>query len=490
MKIFAGGIATETNTFSPDLTGIEDFTVQRGKESRAGSAGVLNLSDLWGKPAAARGDEFCCSLMAWAQPSGTTVRSAYESLRDELLSDLQAALPVDIVLLMLHGAMVAQGYDSCEEDIIRRVRNIVGPSAIIGVELDLHCHLNESVIAAADIVLTYKEYPHTDINDRAQDVFNLAIKAKGGGVQPIMSLFDCQMIGLYPTTRQPMRAFVDAMSEAEKRPGVLSVSFGHGFHFADVPHVGAKMLVVTDNNPTLGREIAKEFGRRVYCLRREIGVDSISVPMELALSRAWESNKRPVVIADMSDNAGGGAPGDSTFALRWLLEHGVRDAAIAILHDPEVVRMARKAGVGSSLAVRLGGKTSPFSGDPVDVEVKVIANVDNYMHVFPQQSGASPVFPVGNVTALRAGGIDIVVSSGRCQCFGPAIFSDLKIDPKAKRILVVKSMQHFYGAFAPIAAEIVYMLAPGATAPDPKLTRYMRLDTTRLYPWSEDPLVS
>lgn len=207
MKIFAAGIATETNTFSAVLTSLEDFQIQRGKDVVAGRIDYpsLDLSATWGEQARARGDEFVFSLNAWAQPSGITLKSVYESLRDEMLNDLRSALPVDIVLLNLHGAMVAQGYDDCEEDMIRRVRDIVGAKAVIGVELDLHCHLSASTIAPADIVITYKEYPHVDINDRAKEVFDLAVETKLGNVRPTTVLFDCQMIGQYPTTRQPLR---------------------------------------------------------------------------------------------------------------------------------------------------------------------------------------------------------------------------------------------------------------------------------------------
>src|SRR5580698_6588421 len=186
MKIFAAGVATETNTFSPLPTGRDDFVVQRGKDVRAAKThdANLDLPEIWGTLARGRGAEFVFSLMAFAQPSGITVRSAYEALRDEMLSDLKAAMPVDVVLLMLHGAMVAQGYDDCEEDIIRCVREIVGPQAVIGVELDLHCHLTESMIGPADVVITYKEYPHDDVNDRARELFDLAVATKMGRIRP------------------------------------------------------------------------------------------------------------------------------------------------------------------------------------------------------------------------------------------------------------------------------------------------------------------
>lgn len=490
MRIFAAGIATETNTFSPVPTGLEDFSVQRGKDVLAGRIDhpSLDLSVIWGELASARGDEFIFSLNAWAQPSGVTLRTTYESLREELLSDLRAAMPVDIVLLNLHGAMIAQGYDDCEEDIICRARNIVGARAVIGVELDLHCHLSAATIASADIVVLYKEYPHVDTNDRAKELFDLAVGAKLGNIRPTTALFDCRMVGLYPTTREPMRGFVDSMIAAERRNGVLSISFGHGFQFADVPHVGAKMLVVTDNDRALAEQVACELGLQVYRLRREISFESLSLPLDRALSMALASKKTPVVVADQSDNVGGGAPGDATFALRWLLERDVRDAAIAIFHDPEVVKVAKKAGKGAKLAIRLGGKTEQASGDPLDIEVTVLSLLDDYMHEFPQQSGQPALFSVGDVVALDCRGIDIVVGSRRCQCFAPSIFTDLGIDPTRKRLLIPKSVQHFYGAFAPLAGEVIYMAGPGAVPPDPRNIRYRQFDPSRVYPWAEDPL--
>jgi len=166
----------------------------------------------------------------------------------------------------------------------------------------------------------------------------------------------------------------------------------------------------------------------------------------------------------------------------------VASAAIAILHDPEVVKIAKKAGVGATLPVRLGGKSGPASGDPVDLEVTVECLREDYQHGFPQQTGDPLLYNVGDVAGLRCGGIDIVVGSHRCQCFAPSIFTDLDIDVGAKRLLVVKSIQHFHGAFAALAAEIIYMAGPGGSSPDPRFIAYQRVDTQGLYPWAADPL--
>jgi microcystin degradation protein MlrC len=162
--------------------------------------------------------------------------------------------------------------------------------------------------------------------------------------------------------------------------------------------------------------------------------------------------------------------------------------ALAILYDPEVVRIAKKAGIGATLRVRVGGKLGRSSGAPLDIEVSVLALRDDYSHAFPQE-GADPwLFPAGDVAALRCGGIDLVVSSQRCQCFTPSIFTDLGIEPEEKQALIVKSVQHFYGAFAPIAGEVIYMAGAGAVPPDPRMVAYRRLDTASLYPWMDDPL--
>jgi microcystin degradation protein MlrC len=490
MKIFAAGIAQETNTFSPKLTAYEDYAIQRGSDAREGRVEHpgQDLTRLWGDTAVTLGHEFTFSLMAWASPGGTTLRSAYERLRDEILDDLEAAMPVDIVLLNLHGAMIAQDYDDCELDLIQMVRAIIGPLAKIGVELDLHCHLSEDKIAAADVVVTYKEYPHTDIKDRAAEVLDLTISARVGTTTPVMALFDCRMAGFYPVTASPMREFVDALYEAESRPGILSVSFGHGFPFGDVPTLGAKMLIVTDGNRALAEEVAKEFGLQVHRIRREIGFDAVSLPLDVALSRAVAGSRRPVVVADQSDNSGGGAPGDSTFALRWVLDHGVEQVASAIYYDPEVVSMCRKAGAGAEIDVRLGGKVGAFSGMPIDLKVSVLGVRKDYQHVFPQTNSEALTYPAGDVVALRYGTIDLIVSSEPIQCMSPSIFEEFGIDLAQKSLILVKSFQHFYGAFAPIAGEIIYMSAPGAVPPDPKLIPYKRFVPNDFYPWSSAEL--
>ncbi len=485
MRVFAGGIVTETNTFSPMPTGLADFEVIRAADldengEMAGFGGPFNV---FRQRSQERGWEYIFSLNAYAQPAGTTVRAVYESLRDELLAELEAALPVDIVMLPLHGAMVAQGYDDCETDIVSRAREIVGADVKIGVELDLHCDVTQELIDKADAVVIYKEYPHTDINERAEELFSIIAAAADGEVKPTMALYDCRMIGLFLTPVEPMRSFVDAMIAGEDAPGVLSLSLAHCFPWADVPTCGAQMLTVTDGDQALAEQLAKDFGERFFSLRHALDPKSLS--LDDALDKALAAESGPVVVADQADNAGGGAPSDSTFVLRALLERGVRDAAIGMIWDPIAVKVAMSAGEGAMLDLRLGGKMGQMSGDPLDLRVTVTGIIPEMHQYWPQDDGELAI-GCGDSVALHCQGIDIIVNRDRTQVLSPTVFSNFGIDPAAKRLLVVKSTQHFYAGFATIAAEIIYMAGPGAIPPRFTEIPYQRVDL-RKYPWLDDP---
>ncbi len=485
MRVFAGGIETETNTFSPMPTGLADFEVVRaaelnGADDLGGFGGPFNI---FRRRCQERGWDYIFSLYAFAQPAGTTVRAVYERLRDELLAALRAAMPVDIVLLPLHGAMVAQGYDDCETDIVSRVREIVGPDAKIGVELDLHCDLTQETIDAVDAVVIFKEYPHIDINERAEELFSIIADAAEAKTKPTMALYDPRMIGMYLTPFQPMRGFVDEMIAREKEPAVLSLSLAHCFPWADVPTCGARMLAITDDDPALAARLAHEFGQKLFALRHRL--DLPSLPLDQALDKALQRESGLVVVADQSDNPGGGAPSDSTFALRALLERAVTDAALGMIWDPVAVQVAMSAGEGAALDLRLGGKMGPMSGDPLDLRVTVTGLIPDLKQQWTQSEG--PVaMDCGDSAALHCQGIDIIVNSRRGQVFSPVVFSNFGIDPRSKRLLVVKSTQHFYAGFAPIADEIIYMAGPGAIPPIFTQIPYQRADL-RKYPWIDDP---
>ncbi len=480
MKIFIAGLQTESNTFSPiptSLSGFRDtYLVRDGNHGDPpGYFGMPNV--VFRRMAVERGWEVAESLCAAAQPAGPTVRTAYESLRDEILADLRRAMPVDIVLLNLHGAMVADGYDDCEGDILAAVRAIVGPRVPVGAELDLHCHVSERMVASATALVLFKEYPHIDPALRAAELFTLMADTAAGRIRPHTAVFDCRMMGIFATSPQPMRGFVDRMSALEGRDGVLSISLAHGFPWGDVPDAGTKILVITDDRPEKGRALAEQLGREFFALRDR--VIQIHAGLHEAIDRALARDRGPVVIADTSDNPGGGAPGDSTTLLRALIERGVASAAFGWLWDPVAVRIAFDAGEGAELDMRLGGKMGPMSDDPIDLRVRVARLERNLTQLF-----GGTLDSLGDAARVSCNGVDIVLSSLRTQVFGIEPFVRLGVDPTRRRILVVKSTQHFYAAYAPIAREVFYVAAPGTTGPGYERVPFRRIKRPK---WPLDP---
>jgi microcystin degradation protein MlrC len=461
MKVFIAALAHETNSFSPIPTSLDSFRenilFRPGNDPGCNPEGAFVGYADFVRIARERGHAAVLGIAAWAQPSGPTVKADYETLRDEILADLGRALPVDAVLLMLHGSQMAVGYDDCEGDLLSRVRDLVGERVAIGVELDLHCNITETMMRAATAIVACKEYPHTDFPERARELYDIIERTVQGRIAPKMRRRRVPMLSKFHTTRDPMRSFLARVKAMEGRNGVLSISLCHGFLWSDMPDAGASVILVTEGDreehDTLLDALAEEF----FSLRNEVYGRYLSIPV--ALDRALAQPKGPVIIADVSDNPGGGAPGDSTFLLQALLERGVRDAAVAMIWDPMAVEVAMRAGAGAQIPMRIGGKSGRCSGPPLDVDAEVRAVAAN-----PTQQGLEPHRreALGAAAAIRVDGVDVVLNSRRQQSFSPDCFTELGIDPSRKRILVVKSAQHFHRFFAPVASTILYCDAPGA----------------------------
>ncbi|QIG48906.1 M81 family metallopeptidase [Nordella sp. HKS 07] len=465
MKIFIAALITETNTFSPLPTGAASFyaadTYRRRDASLDDTAAETICQKTWRRLAERDGHEIVESVTAIAQPAGTTIRPLYEELRDTILDDLRKAGPVDIVLLLMHGAMVADGYDDCEGDTAEKVRAIVGPDVPVGMELDLHCHLTDRMIDNCSVIIAFKEYPHTDMEPRAAELYDLCLKARRGEIRPVMALHDCRMINMWRTPVEPMRGFVQRMRALEGRDGILSVTFGHGFPWGDVEDVGARMLVVADGDRDKARHVAEELSREVWDMRHATGTRHDTV--DEALDHALKARNGPVVLADVADNAGGGAPGDSTFILRRIIDRRIGNVVSGCYWDPQAVALCEEAGEGASFDLRIGGKCGKASGDPVDLRITVKRLLPEVL-----QSGLSEDWaPLGRgVWVQAADDVDLVLVTLRSQTFAPDAYSAFGIDVSRKAIVVVKSTQHFYAGFAPIASEIRYVTTPGAIPPD------------------------
>jgi len=483
MRVFVAGIGTEVNTFSPVFIGLDNFkrTLYALPGQHDDRPTLVTSPLIHARKHAAAGEfELIEGTVTWTDPGGLINGQAYETIRDEILGQLRAALPVDGVALCLHGAMVAQGYDDPEGDLIARIRQIAGPRCIIAAGLDPHSHLTRKRVENSNILVAFKEFPHTDFVERGAEVVDLMARTMRGEINPVMSVFDCRMIDVFPTSRQPARGFVDRMFEIEKSdPKVLSLTLIHGFLAGDVPELGTKMLVITDNDRAYGDTLAEQLGREVFAMRGESMPEQLSP--EAALARARAAGRGPVVIADMWDNPGGGVAGDSTVILRELVKAGIRNAAIATIWDPVAVTHCFVAGEGAMVPLRFGGKSAPNCGDPYDAMVTVKRLVRDAHQSF----GTMPV-AMGDSAVIEVDGVEVILNSERSQAFERTVFSAMGIDPMRKDILVVKSTNHFYADFSKFASDVIYCEAGRPYPNRAQLTPYKKAPRN-IWPIVENP---
>jgi microcystin degradation protein MlrC len=360
------------------------------------------------------------------------------------------------------------------------VREIVGPDVLVCAELDPHSHLTAKRVAAADFFVAFKEFPHTDFVERAEDLWRIAADKLIGKVDPVMRVFDCRMIDVFPTSKEPMRSFVDRLYALEKSdPEILSLSVIHGFMAGDVPEMGTKVIAVTDGNPEKAERLAEELGRELFSMRGTFRVPELDE--KEAVDKALANPKGPVVITDMWDNPGGGTAGDATVILQELIDRKATNVAVGTIWDPIAVQICMAAGEGGEIMLRFGAKSAPDTGNPIDKFVRIKKLVPNA----EQRFGAS-FAPIGDSALIEFEGIEVILNSTRAQSFDKSLFEIMGVEPTEKHILLIKSTNHFYDSFVKIASEIIYCAA-GKPYPNTPATTPYRKVRKDIWPRMADP---
>jgi microcystin degradation protein MlrC len=393
-------------------------------------------------------------------------------VKDRLLADLRAAGPLDGVVLDLHGAMVPEGLDDGEGDLLAAVRRAAGPALPVAVTLDFHANVTPGMVRHATLLHGYKTYPHIDMAERGREAAERLIDVVQGRLRPTVALRQPALlppIASQLTARGPMRRLYDLADELERRPRVVSISVFAGFPLADIHDAGLSVYVVTDGDQALADACADRLVATAWEHRREFIHHARPVPEAVAAALAQSRHGRPVVLADIADNTGGGAAGDTTEILRELLRVGARGTTVACLWDPDSVRACLQAGVGATVTLPVGGKVDPRHGAPLTVTGRVRTLSDGrFIHKGPMFRGVEG--RLGPTAVLDVEDVKIIVISLRWQTLDPEIIRCVGIDPAGERILAVKSTIHYRAAFEPLAHAIIEADAPGLSSSN--LTRF------------------
>jgi microcystin degradation protein MlrC len=494
LRILTGGIAQETNTFQWQPTTLEDFDrgargIRRGEE-------ILDLEGtgtIYGGiiDAAKRLDvELIPTTYGAVMPGGRVSRHAFETLRDEILEGLRQAMPVDGVLLGIHGAMALEHNDDGEGPLITAVREIVGPDVPIVAPLDLHTNLSDEMLAEADAFVGYKEYPHVDTPETGARALEILVATIKGEIKPAMASRRVPLIApnqsMVTTWQSPLKKAIDRAREIEREPGVVAATVLGGFSFSDTPFTGIATIVVTDGDQALAQRYADELAQICWDLREDFTIHP--TPVKDAIAEALNGEPGSVyVLADISDSGASGTAGDGTAILKGLLEANARSAAVAQIMDREAVDACIAAGVGSTVTLTVGGKHDDKHGEPVEVTGKVrLIHEGSFVMAGPM--GRGTVASRGKTVVLEIGGrggIELQLTEIRGHPNDLNFFRAFGIEPTQRRILVLKSAAHFRAAFEPIATKVIEVEAPGISSPDLHSFDYQRLRRP-IYPLDTD----
>jgi microcystin degradation protein MlrC len=474
MRIASGGVQHETNTFATVPTTLVDFARDSGcgDEFRGGktlfdvyrNTGTIHGGYITGAEQA--GFELIPLLNVFAQPAGRVEDRAFDYLLTQFLERLKSVLPVDGVLLDLHGAMVTESHEDAEGAFIDAVRALVGPEIPIVVTLDLHANITQHMADVASCIIGFDTYPHVDMFERGVEAAQLIARIVRGEVRPTMAFRQLPLMTLPPmqcTLREPMASLMARVFALETEPGMLTATVAMGFPFADIRDVGVSVLVTTNNDQALAEQQADRLAGWLWEMREALQPQLTSVDEVIRFAR--ENQDGLVIYADGSDNPGGGAPCDGTVVLRALIEAKFEGAVVGVLCDRETVIQAHAAGVGQTISARIGGKTDNRHGTPVEVEAYVRCLSDGrFIYHGPMRRGMVGEF--GPMALLVIGGVEVVVASNRHQLMDAEMIRVVGVTPEHRKLLVVKSAVHFRADLGPLASHIFDADTPGIHRPD------------------------
>jgi microcystin degradation protein MlrC len=397
-------------------------------------------------------------ISANPNPSGIVTDDAFEAIAETILDAIGKKGPIDGALLHLHGAMVSESHEDAEGEFLARLRRRLGAAVPVIVTLDLHANVTQRMADNANALIAYRTYPHIDQHERAWQGAELLQRAMLGEIRPRTVIARRPMIyGLDHgrTQRGPMAELIARGESLENRGDVLAVSICAGFSRADIRDVGPSVTVTLDGDTARGKTIAEEFMDYAWETRDFTTVKLLSVAEAVALARQGKLGEKPLIVADYTDNPGGGGYGDATAFLKGLVEGGVESVAFHAICDPEAVQDGMRAGVGTKTTLTLGGKTDPaMGGGPLALQGEVVCLTNGRFIAYgPMGGGVERNY--GPSMVFRVGGIDIVVITNNGQAYDLGQFTSLGIDPTRYRTVAVKSMQHFRAAFEPIARQVV-----------------------------------
>jgi len=494
VRIVTGSLVQESNTFSPltsDRSAFQSSVLAWDAASLTAMTGTR--TELGGFIAASTRAAVTLvpTVAAWAPSGGPMVAEDFRWLTGQFLERIAAAGHVDGVLLALHGAWVSADEPDADGWLVSAVRSLVGPDTPIVVTLDLHANITARMVHAANLVVGYRTYPHTDMFETGVRAAELLFRIFREGIRPTMAV--CKVPLLLPpenaqTHGGPLAPLVEDMRVVERLPGFLAASLFTVQPWLDVPELGSAVIVATDGAADNGGAAAQTQADRLavslWEMRHAVHVPLVSP--HLAVAQALARPEGPILLIDSADSVSSGAPGDSTAILQALLDAQPARLALVTIVDPEIARdAAGKGNGGQHVHYMLGARLDPARHVPVAVS-GTVEPVTSRQVRFMGGIGDGLTADIGAAAILTVGMVRILIMEKAVPCYDPALYRTAGLEPTEAQVVVVKSPNNFRHAYQDIARDWIYVDAPGASTP--RLSALVFTQAPRpLYPLDDVP---
>lgn len=492
MRIGLAAIQQESNTFSPVLSNLDDFVVHGyylGDELRHQLEGTN--TEIGGALAHLRsqGETAVPLIRAWAQSSGRLSDEAFRDLQDGLVASIQDALPLDGLILALHGALVTESIDSADAELVALARKTLGEGVPIAVSLDLHANVTAELAALSDILIGYKTHPHVDMSDTGERTARLLLGLLRGESAPVHVLEKRPMLvpaEAMMTSAAPMQV-LRAEASALATPSVLDISLFPVQPWLDVPELGFGVVVTTDGDRREAGAIARALADQAWERRREFRLE-LYAPRD-AVQEARSSAVRPFLISESADSPSAGAAADSPVMIDALLRYGRDLDSIVTVVDAAAVAECFTAGTAAMVTVEVGCSIDSRFHEPVRVTGRV-GDIGSDPVTLTGPSFTGIQFSMGRWAVLHAGRLAILLTERAAYTSDPQTFRHVGLDPDLADVIVVRSATQFRAGYPKDSADAAIVLdVEGASTPSFERLHYERL-SEELYPLAEarDPL--
>lgn len=461
----------ETNSFSPSAADRQAFENRRllfGEELIDYFSGVETEVGAFLDVLGGRDDFALYPCIAFnAEPSGPVTKEIYDLASHKLREAILKDGPFDGILLALHGAMVAQGHPDGEGDLLEMLRQTAGPQVPIVASLDLHANVTPKMAKNATALIPFEYYPHTDTYQTALLAAETMKDILLGDISLCFAYaYIPFLLPLFPTEFPEIAQFNELARQYTEEPDTCFVRITHGFFLADFQEMGMSVVAAVNGSQQRANQIVSELSKKIWESRH---IFSRHYPtLDNALDTLQAAEGAPVVLADASDNPGAGGMGDTTHLLRRVLQRGIQGGALATIHDPDSVAACRRAGIGATVSLDLGGKSDPaFSGGPLHVQAKVL-RFTNGEYRNRDEMDRGGLVRLGDCAVVDIGGNLVIISSFRTQPYDLEVFRSCGIAPEDRRFLMVKSAVHYRASFGKIAYKMIDLALPGYAKPVPE----------------------